>query len=117
MNSRLIVYPFRELEVCVYTEGAAALILAEEDTAKRISKNTGVPVIWITGLGEANEHSFAGKNQKIMPRIMSDYLGSHRAYEMAGIKDPKKSIEIVELHDAFVHQLDKLRLRAGHLAA
>jgi acetyl-CoA C-acetyltransferase len=106
MNSRLIVYPFRELEVCVYTEGAAALILAEEDTAKRISKNTGVPVIWITGLGEANEHSFAGKNQKVMPRIMSDYLGSHRAYEMAGIKDPKKSIEIVELHDAFVHQLE-----------
>jgi acetyl-CoA C-acetyltransferase len=106
MNSRLIVYPFKELEICVYTEGAAALILAEEDTAKRISKNTGVPVVWITGLGEANEHSFAGKNQKQMPRIMSDYLGSHRAYKMAGIKDPTKSIDIVELHDAFVHQLE-----------
>src|SRR5512136_321415 len=78
MNSRLIVYPFRELEICVYTEGAAALILAEEDTAKRIAKNTGKPVVWITGLGEANEHSHAGKNQKVMPRIMSDYLGSHR---------------------------------------
>ena len=106
MNSRLIVYPFKELEICVYTEGAAALILAEEDTAKAIAKNTGKPVIWITGLGEANEHSFAGKNQKIMSRIMSDYYGSHRAYKMAGIKDPKKSIDIVELHDAFVHQLE-----------
>jgi acetyl-CoA C-acetyltransferase len=106
MNSRLIVYPFKELEICVYTEGAAALILAEEDTARRISRNTGKPVIWITGLGEANEHSFAGKNQKIMPRIMSDYYGSHRAYQMAGIKNPAKSVEIVELHDAFVHQLE-----------
>lgn len=106
MNSRLIVYPFKELEICVYTEGAAALILAEEETAKRIAKNTGQPVVWITGLGEANEHSFAGKNQKVMPRIMSDYLGSHRAYEMAGIKDPTKSINIVELHDAFIHQLE-----------
>ena len=106
MNSRLIVYPFKELEICVYTEGAAALILAEEETAKTIAKNTGKPIVWITGLGEANEHSFAGKNQKIMPRIMSDYYGSHRAYQMAGIKNPARSMEIVELHDAFVHQLE-----------
>jgi len=106
MNSRLVVYPFKELEICVYTEGAAALIFAEEETAKAISKNTGKPVVWITGVGESNEHSFAGKNHKVMSRIMSDYLGSHRAYEMAGIQDPTKSIDIVELHDAFVHQLE-----------
>jgi len=106
MNSRLVVYPFKELEICVYTEGAAALLLAEEDTAKAISKNTGKPVVWITGVGEANEHSFAGKKQKVMPRIMSDYLASHQAYKMAGIKNPRKTIDIVELHDAFVQQLE-----------
>ena len=106
MNSRLIVYPFKELEICVYTEGAAALIFAEEETAKAISKASRKPIIWITGVGEANEHSFAGKNQKVMSRIMSDYYGSHRAYEMAGIKDPIKAINIIELHDAFVHQLE-----------
>lgn len=106
MNSRLVVYPFKELEICVYTEGAAALILAEEETAKAISRNNGTPIIWITGLGEANEHSYAGKNQKIMSRIMSDHYASHRAYEMAGIAHPTKSIDIVELHDAFVHQLE-----------
>ena len=106
MNSRLVVYPFRELEICVYSEGAAALILAEEETAKAIARNTGKPVVWITGVGEANEHSFAGRNQKVMSRIMSDYYGAYRAYEMAGIKDPAKAIEVVELHDAFVHQLE-----------
>lgn len=106
MNSRIVVYPFKELEICVYTEGAAALILAEEETAKAIAKNTGKPVIWITGLGEANEHSFAGKNQKVMPRIMSDHLAAQRAYAMAGIKNPLEEIDVVELHDAFVHQLE-----------
>lgn len=106
LNSRLVVYPFRELEICVYSEGAAALILAEEETAKAIARNTGKPVVWITGVGEANEHSFAGRNQKVMSRIMSDHYGAHRAYEMAGIKDPAKAIEVVELHDAFVHQLE-----------
>jgi acetyl-CoA C-acetyltransferase len=106
LNSRLVVYPFRELEICVYSEGAAALIMAEEETATAISRNSGNPVVWITGLGESNEHSFAGKNHKIMPRIMSDYYASRRAYEMAGIKDPRKSIQLIELHDAFVHQLE-----------
>jgi acetyl-CoA C-acetyltransferase len=106
MNSRYVVYPFKELEICVYSEGAAALILAEDETAKAIAKNSGKPVVWITGLGEANEHSFAGKNHKNMSHIVSDHLGSHRAYEMAGIENPKKSIQVVELHDAFVHQLE-----------
>ncbi len=106
MNSRMVAWPFKELEICVYSEGAAALIVAEEETAKAISRNTGRPVVWITGVGESNEHSFAGKNQKVMSRIMSDYYSSHRAYEMAGIEDPTKTIEIVELHDAFVHQLE-----------
>jgi len=106
LNSRLVVYPFRELEICVYSEGAAALIMAEEGTAKAISKNSGNPVVWITGVGEANEHSFAGENQKNMSRIMSDYYASRRAYEMAGIKEPAESIQIIELHDAFVHQLE-----------
>jgi acetyl-CoA C-acetyltransferase len=106
MNSRMVAWPFKELEICVYSEGAAALIVAEEETAKAISRNTGQPVVWISGVGESNEHSFAGKNQKVMSRIMSDYYSSRRAYEMAGIKDPTKAIEIVELHDAFVHQLE-----------
>lgn len=106
VNSRMVAWPFKELEICVYSEGAAALIVAEEETAKAISRNTGQPVVWITGVGESNEHSFAGKNQKVMSRIMSDYYSSRRAYEMARIKDPTKAIEIVELHDAFVHQLE-----------
>lgn len=116
MNSRLIVYPFKELEICVYTEGAAALIFAEEETAKSISRNTGQPIVWITGLGESNEHSFAGKNQKVMSRIMSDHLSSHRAYEMAGIDNPIKSIDVVELHDAFVHQLEISMVEFGFVS-
>jgi acetyl-CoA C-acetyltransferase len=106
MNSRLVVYPFKELEICVYSEGAAALIMAEEETALAISKNTGNPVIWVTGVGESNEHSFAGKKQKIMSRIMSDHYASRSAYAMAGIDDPTNAIQIVELHDAFIHQLE-----------
>jgi len=106
LNSRVVVHPFKQLEICVYSEGAAAVIFAEEEKAKAIARNMGVPVVWITGMGESNEHSFAGKNQKIMPRIMSDYYAAQMAYKMAGITNPLEQIQVVEIHDAFVHQLE-----------
>jgi acetyl-CoA C-acetyltransferase len=106
LNSRIVVHPFKQLEICVYSEGAAAVIIAEEEKAKAIARNMGVPVVWITGVGESNEHSFAGKNQKIMNRIMSDYYAAQMAYKMAGIGNPLEDIQVVEVHDAFVHQLE-----------
>lgn len=106
LNSRIVVHPFKQLEICVYSEGAAAIIVAEEEKAKAIARNMGVPVVWITGVGESNEHSFAGKNQKIMPRIVSDHLAAKMAYKMAGITNPLEQIQVVEVHDAFIHQLE-----------
>jgi acetyl-CoA C-acetyltransferase len=106
MNSRVVVHPFKQLEICVYSEGASAVIVAEEERAKWIARNMGVPVVWITGVGESNEHSFAGKNQKVMSRIMSDHDAAQRAYKMAGVKKPIEDIQVVEAHDAFVHQLE-----------
>jgi acetyl-CoA C-acetyltransferase len=106
MNSRIVVHPFKQLEICVYSEGAAAVIFAEEEKAKAIARNMSAPVVWVTGVGESNEHSFAGKNQKIMSRIMSDYYAAQMAYKMAGITNPLEQIQVVEIHDAFVHQLE-----------
>jgi len=106
INSRYIVYPFKELEICVYSEGAAAVLIAEEETAKAISKNSGKPVVWITGVGEANEVSFAGKNHNHWGRIMSHHVAAQRAYQMAGIRHPLAEIDVVEVHDAFIHQLE-----------
>lgn len=106
LHSRVVVHPFKELEICVYSEGAAAVVMAEEQTAKAIARRTGQPVTWVTGVGESNEPSFAGKNHKIMHRILSHHLAAVRAYEMAGIRDPLGTIDVVELHDAFVQQLE-----------
>jgi len=106
MNSRYIVYPLKELEICVYSEGASALIIAEEETARAIAKNAGKPVVWITGIAEANEWSFAGKNMNRWGRIYSHHVAAMKAYEMAGVKNPIEEIDVVELHDAFIHQLE-----------
>ncbi len=107
-NSRYIVYPFKLLETCVYTEGAGAIIFASMDKAKAICKNAGHPVIKVSGVGASNEHNVAGRDtrHKVMHRILSDHLAAQAAYKMAGIKNPRKEIQVVELHDAFIKQLE-----------
>ena len=107
LNSRYIVYPFKLLETCVYTEGAGVIIFASKEKAESICRNSGKPPIWVTGVGASNEHHIAGKDfrHKVMHRIYSDYLASHAAYKMAGIKKPVKDIQVIELHDAFIKQL------------
>lgn len=106
LESRWIIAPFlRLLEVCMYTEGAGAIIFASEEKAKEISKRTGKPVIWVKGVGAANESYAVGRGGYYKPlnRIVSDRLAAERAYKMAGVKP--SDIKIVELHDAFVAQL------------
>lgn len=104
--SRWIIAPFlRLLETCMYTEGAGAVIFAAEDKAKEIAERTGQPIIWVKGIGAANESYSAGRggNYKPLDRIVSDRLAAERAYEVAGVKP--SDIQLVELHDAFVAQL------------
>ena len=107
LNSRYIVYPFKLLETCVYTEGAATVIFAAKDKAEAICKNMNVPPIWITGIGASNEHHTAGIDgrHKTMSRILSDHDAAQAAYKMAGITNPAKEIQVIELHDAFIKQL------------
>lgn len=106
MASRWIIPPFlRLLEACMYTEGAGAVIFASEDKARELSERTGEPIVWVRGVGAANETYAAGRggNYKPLDRIVSDRLAAERAYEMAGVRP--SDIKIVELHDAFVAQL------------
>lgn len=106
LNSRYIVYPSRELGICVYTEGACDIILAADGIAQEICNQNGTEPIWVSGFGFANEPYFPGTDitkHKVLHRIYSDYLAAKQAYEMAGISP--KDIGIFELHDAFVFQL------------
>jgi acetyl-CoA acetyltransferase len=106
LNSRWIIAPFlRLLETCMYTEGAGAVIFASEDKAREISERTGEPIIWVKGVGAANESYSPGRggNYKPLDRIISDRIAAERAYKAAGVKP--SDIQLIEMHDAFVAQL------------
>ena len=105
LNSRIICYPFKLLDCCLYSEASAAVILAEENKAKEIAKKTGNPPIWITGVGAANADGFIG-NRESMGRLYSNIYAAKAAYKMAGLdyNNIKNQIDVAELHDAFSGQ-------------
>lgn len=94
MQSRRVAGPLKLYDCCLYSEGAAALILASEDRAREICRNP----IWIDGVGAANERSYMPDFDNL-GRIMCQQKSAERAYAMAGIKDPLKELDFIETHD------------------
>jgi acetyl-CoA acetyltransferase len=88
----------------MYTEGAAGVIFASEKKAREIEERTGVPPIWVKGVGAANESYQTGRGGSYKPlsSIVSDRVAAERAYAMAGVRP--SDIQLVELHDAFIAQ-------------
>ncbi|MGB9904038.1 MAG: thiolase family protein [Desulfotomaculales bacterium] len=96
VNARMISYPFGFYDNCLYTEGAAAVILASEDVARKLCPKP----VWVTGVGAALDWAFLG-NRTNLYEFQSSREAAVKAYKMAGIANPRQEIDLAELHDAF----------------
>ncbi len=116
-NATMVAWPLTRLDICVMSDGAACCILADEETAKKL---TDKPVL-IRGVGAGTDAMrMADRPHREVPLLPNEtkddykdlkYPGVHSfragrmasklAYEHAGIKDPLKELDFVELHDAY----------------
>lgn len=95
INSSIVADPLRLLDCSPITDGAAAVIIASEDAAKKL----GVEVpVWIEASGQASA-SLALHDRASLTRLDSTIVASRKAYEQAGIKP--KHVEYAEVHDCF----------------
>jgi acetyl-CoA C-acetyltransferase len=108
MNSEVLAWPVHRLMVSPVTDGAAAIVLASEHIAKRI---TDKPV-WIEGVGWSLDTSYWTSRDLYYPKYVES--AAKMAYRMAGISDPRKEIHVVEPYDPFaykeLHHLEGLLL-------
>ncbi|HUT52156.1 MAG TPA: thiolase family protein [bacterium] len=98
MGSPLLASPIRELMAMPVTDGACALVLAHESVAK---KYTDKPV-WIAGFGIGTDAYYLGDRGLASLPALED--AAWKAYRMAGIADPAKDIQLIELTDYYAHQ-------------
>ncbi|MEW5913631.1 MAG: thiolase family protein [Thermodesulfobacteriota bacterium] len=93
MGSKLIADPCHLLECASRDDGAAVIVLANEERTKRGPH----PPIWIKGLGEWHEAaSFISDNLTELPAMR---LASQKALQMAGVG--VKDISLFELYTPF----------------
>ncbi len=100
MASPMVASPFRRGHNCRISEGSAAVIVITEKRAKELG--VADKVVWITGIGCSTDTGVVGL-RPVISEYMSGVIAMKRAYETAGITNPKKDLGAVEIHDPFAH--------------
>jgi len=124
LNSPVVAHPLNALDACLMSVGAACAILCDEKTAYELTDN---PLEIVVTAGShslrvadrrnmeipllPNEHKDQYKDlaerfpgAELYPGFtgfLAARMAAHYAYGMAGVTDPNKDFDLVELHDAF----------------
>lgn len=122
-NSEMVAWPLTMLDICVMSDGAAAILFASEKGLNTLEKATGrrLNPVKVTGVGGGMDAMrMADRPHGQVPLLPHEkaedykdlkYPGVHSfrsgrtasktAYQMAGITDPINEIDFIELHDAY----------------
>jgi acetyl-CoA C-acetyltransferase len=108
LASETLCWPVNRLDISPASDGAAAVVLASERVARRL---TDKPV-WIDGVGFAIDTAYWATRDLSYPRYVE--TAARMAYDMAGIKEPSKEIHVAEPYDPFdykeLHHMEGLML-------
>ncbi len=108
MKSEQIVWPVKRLDVSPPSDGAAAVVLASEDVARKYSDDP----VWIDGVGWNVDTQYWTNRDLCYPSYLED--AAKMAYKMAKIENPRKQIDFAEVYDPFdykeLHHMEGLLL-------
>ena len=94
LNSRPIASPLKLLDCSAVSDGAAAVILCNENDTSEFTKSP----VFLIGLGH-NTDSIGLYDRKDLTTIPSVLAAAKKAYASCGLKP--KDIDVAELHDCF----------------
>lgn len=94
LKSAVVSTPIQLHDCCPFTDGAAAVVLASEEVAKKIYDKP----CYITGIGLATSGQLSSQ-YRWLPRLRAREISVEQAYKMAGVGP--KDIDVCELHDCF----------------
>lgn len=90
----MVTTPLQLLDCCPFSDGAAAVVIASEEMAKKL---TDKPV-YFAGIGQASSGKLSAQH-KYLPRLRAREVSVKQAYKMAGLGP--EDIDVCELHDCF----------------
>ena len=122
-NAETVAWPLTMLDICVMSDGAAALILCSDDGLNTLQNATGhTPVpARITGIGggldamrmadrpregvmllpHEKPEDYKGLEYPGVHSFRAGRMAAKTAYQMAGITNPLEELDFIEIHDAY----------------
>ncbi len=97
LQSPRISDPLTELQCAPQSEGMVAALLASEEKAKKLSRKP----VWIKGFGSSIDAYDIGDRDLLDGQLKN---AAARAYQMAGIKEPAKEIDLAEISEPYAFQ-------------
>jgi acetyl-CoA C-acetyltransferase len=96
----MIAYPLGLFDCCGVSDGAAAAIVTTPEIARSLKKNQEIVTVKslqasVSSGEEAWFNTWDGAS------FLTTQKASQKAYEEAGIKDPRKELSMLEVHDCF----------------
>jgi acetyl-CoA C-acetyltransferase len=98
LNSEVMAWPVNRLDVSPTSDGAAAVVLAAEHVARRVTEKP----VWIDGVGHALDTAYWCTRDLYYPDYVE--VAARKAYDMAGIREPDKEIHVAEPYDPFTYK-------------
>lgn len=94
LNSKMLAYPIKMLDMCPTSDGACAMIFASEEKAKRICQKPA----WVIAGVTRHDQPFGGDLEMVM-NLRTLRSATEEAYKIAGIKDPLRDLDVAELYE------------------
>ena len=96
----MVAYPLGLFDCCGVSDGAAAAIVTTPDIAKSLKKNQDRVLVKALQIAvssgvESTHTTWDGTH------FVTTRKASSKAYEEAGIRDPRKELSMMEVHDCF----------------
>ena len=99
LKAQMIAEPLGLYDCCGVSDGAAWAIVTTPEIAKSLGKTDVITVkalqLAVSNGEEAQFNTWDGAS------IKTAQIASARAYQEAGIKDPRQSLDLIEVHDCF----------------
>jgi acetyl-CoA C-acetyltransferase len=99
MNAPMIAEPLGVFDCCGVSDGAACAIVTTPEIARSLGKHELVTIkalqLSVSGGRESGSNEWDGSH------VVNTRIAAGRAYTEAGIKDPRKELSQIEVHDCF----------------
>jgi acetyl-CoA C-acetyltransferase len=108
LASEVLADPVQRLDVSPISDGAVAVVMANEEGAKRLTDRP----VWVQGVGWNLDTTYWTNRDLAYPEYVE--RAARMAYDMAGVTEPRKQIHVAEPYDPFdykeLHHLEGLQL-------